>query len=139
MTGEHRNTQKNVWDHVRTSTLQRLDQPRRGHARHVHANVNLSVLRRSHENVCVRVCAVWCLTAYGDGGRILQLRRLAISLCRRCLHFRVSATASAVTSRGIYVVGDERVRGVLSLLKGTEGVIRRQGREDARGNSGGAH
>ena len=85
----------------------------------------------------VRVCAVWCLTAHGDGGRILQLRLLAVSHCRRCLRFRVSTAASEVTSRRIYVVGDERVRGVLSLLKGAEGVIRRQGREDDSGSSGG--
>ena len=53
-------------------------------------------------------CAVGCSIAHGRAVRVLQLQPLAISLCRRCLHFRVSVAASYLPSRGIYVVENER-------------------------------
>jgi hypothetical protein len=81
--------------------------PRRGHGHHDHANANVSVLQRSHENENEIACAV----GHGHGGvRVLHLHPLAVSFSRRCLrfHFRVSAAASSLPSRGICVVANER-------------------------------
>jgi hypothetical protein len=78
----------------------------------------------------MRVYAVGCSTAHGHGVRVLQLRLLEISLCRRRLRFHVSAAASTLPSRGIYVVANEKVRGVPTPLKRAERVIKGQGRDD---------
>ena len=85
--------------------------PHRGHGRHGHANANasVSVLRRSHESECA--CAVAHRGGPSHGVRVLQLEHRLVtrnSLCRRCLRFRVSAVASSLPSRGIYVVANER-------------------------------
>ena len=99
--------------------------------------MRVSVLRRPHENECAYAHSFGCSTAHGHSVRVLQLHPIRISLCRRSLHFHVSAAASALPTRGIYVVGNEKVRGVLTPLKRAEGVKRGQGREDDRGRSGG--
>jgi hypothetical protein len=123
---EHHKTHKCEWDMCAPPLWSVAISPHSSHGRHDHdhdrdhGNVSVSVLQSSEENGCVY--AVGCSTAHGHGVRVLQLHPLAISLCRRYLCFRVSAAALSLPSCSNYAVANERVRGVLTPLKGAEGV-----------------